>query len=545
VRQWLTAISGERAEAIRERRASEVSRDDNGSLVVYEGIDKSFGGVHALKSVSFSVRAGEIHGLVGENGAGKSTLIKITGGVYQADAGAIHVDGRRAVFHSPRDSEALGIRIVHQEVPICLNLTVAENIFLDPKPPRHGPLLDRKQMNRGSVAILGRLGIRLDPKRMAGLCSPAERQLVLIAKALAQDVSLVIMDEATSSLSDTEVDTLFSVIRNLKKAGTTFLFVSHRLSEVIAICDRITVLRDGEYIGTLANTNRSLSLESLTEKIVGEEVQTVTRQADHTVDQSKIALKVENLCQEKLGLAGIDFELHEGEVLGLAGLRGAGRTELLQCLFGVVPPSSGNIQIRGETVRFRTPAAAIACGVGLLCESRGEALYYSHPVRSNMASVIIDRLSRGPFISNREYNRVANRYLEELQIDAPSIHSLVASLSGGNQQKVLFARWLSANPRILLLDEPTRGIDVGVKAEIRRRILELAAAGISIIYVSLDFEELAQLADRVLLISRGRLVDELQGDRLTVANIVRTVNRYEQAGTGLSAEVEVAEVAKG
>jgi ribose transport system ATP-binding protein len=522
-----------------------VSRDDNGSLLVYEGINKSFGGVHALKSVSFHVQGGEIHGLVGENGAGKSTLIKITGGVYRPDAGTVLLEGQPISFHSPRDSERQGIRIVHQEVPVCFNLTVAENIFLDPKPPRHGILLDRRQMNRESVKILARLGIRLDPKRLAGLCSPAERQLVLIAKALAQDVRLVIMDEATSSLSDTEVDTLFSVIRNLQKAGTTFLFVSHRLSEVIAICDRITVLRDGEYINTLRNTNHSLSLELLTEKIVGEEVQTVTRQANHKVDRSRIALKVDDLGQEKLGLDGISFELHEGEILGLAGLRGAGRTELLQCLFGVVPPGSGSIQIRGKTVRFHAPAAAIAHGVGLLSESRGEALYYMHTVRSNMASVIIDRLSKAFLIKNKDYNRVANRYLEELQIGAPSIHSQIASLSGGNQQKVLFARWLSANPRILLLDEPTRGIDVGVKAEIRRRILQLAAAGISIIYVSLDFEELVQLADRVLLISRGRLVDELQGDRLTVANIVRTVNRYEHTGAGLNAEAEVAGAAAG
>jgi len=508
----------------------------NNSLLVFQGIHKSFGGVHALKGVSFAIRKDEIHGLVGENGAGKSTLVKITGGVYRSDAGQILFDARRAVFHSPRDSEVLGIRIVHQEVPICLNLTVAENIFLDPKPPRRGILLDRKVMNRESVKILNLLGIKLNPKRLAGLCSPAERQLVLIAKALAENVKLVILDEATSSLSEAEVDTLFAVIRNLKKAGTTFLFVSHRLSEVITICDRVTVLRNGEYIDTLANEQHDLSLELLTEKIVGEEVQTVIRQADRTVDKSKVVLKVQGLSQEKYGLKGIDFELHEGEVLGLAGLRGAGRTELLQCLFGVAPPDSGKVFVHGKPIRLRTPANAIASGMGLLSESRNEALYFMHSVRSNMASVIIDRLARFSLIRNKEYNEIAQRYVEELQIEAPSIHSEVFNLSGGNQQKVLFGRWLSANPRILLLDEPTRGIDVGVKAEIRRRILELAATGISIIYVSLDFEELTQLADRVLLISRGRLVDELYGDQLTVANIVKTINRYEQVGNGPSSE---------
>jgi len=538
----------------------------NNNLLVFQGIHKSFGGVHALKGVSCAIRKDEIHGLVGENGAGKSTLIKITGGVYRSDAGNILFDDRRVIFHSPRDSEVLGIRIVHQEVPICLNLTVAENIFLDPKPPRRGILLDRKVMNRESVKILNLLGIELDPKRLAGLCSPAERQLVLIAKALAENVKLVILDEATSSLSEAEVDTLSAVIRNLKKAGTTFLFVSHRLSEVISICDRVTVLRNGEYIDTLANDQHDLSLELLTEKIVGEEVQTVIRQADRTVDKSKVVLKVQGLSQEKYGLKGIDFELHEGEVLGLAGLRGAGRTELLQCLFGVAPPDSGKVFVLGKPIRLRTPADAIASGMGLLSESRNEALYFMHSVRSNMASVIIDRLARFSLIRNKEYNdfmhsvrsnmvsviidrlarfslirnkeynEIAQRYVEELQIEAPSIHSEVFNLSGGNQQKVLFGRWLSANPRILLLDEPTRGIDVGVKAEIRRRILELAATGISIIYVSLDFEELTQLADRVLLISRGQLVDELYGDQLTVANIVKTINRYEQAGNGPSSE---------
>jgi len=505
----------------------------NDNLLVFQGIHKSFGGVHALKGVSFFVRSGEIHGLVGENGAGKSTLIKITGGVYRADAGQIIFGDRKVFFHSPRDSEALGIRIVHQEVPICLNLTVAENIFLDPKPPHRGILLNRRVMNRESAKILTLLGIELDPKRLAGLCSPAERQLVLIAKALAENVQLVILDEATSSLSEAEVETLFGVMRNLKEAGTTFLFVSHRLSEVVAICDRITVLRNGEYINTLANDRHELSLELLTEKIVGKEVQTVTRQANRAVDKSKVVLKVQGLSQKKYGLKGINFELYKGEVLGLAGLRGAGRTELLQCLFGVAPPDSGKVLVHGKVINLRSPAGAIAAGMGLLSESRDEALYYMHSVRSNMASVIIDRLARFSLIRNKEYTAIAQRYINELQIETPSIHSEVFSLSGGNQQKVLFGRWLSANPRILLLDEPTRGIDVGVKADIRRRILGLVATGISIIYVSLDFEELVQVADRVLIISRRRLVDELRGKDLTVANIVKTINRYEQAGNGL------------
>ncbi len=505
-------------------------------LLVFQNVHKSFGGVHALKGVSFAVKEGEIHGLVGENGAGKSTLAKIIGGVHRSDSGFITFNEQGVSLHSPRDSEQLGIRIVHQDVPICLNLTVAENIFLNPSPPSRGVFLDRSLMSKESIGILNRLGVDLDPKQPAALCSPAERQLILIAKALAQEVKLVIMDEATSSLSEAEVDILFGVIRRLQQEGTTFLFVSHRLGEVISICDRITVLRNGEYIDTLANDDHNTAIDLLTELIVGKEVQTVTRQADRTVDTSKVVLNVQNLTQANSGLKNISFNLYEGEILGLAGLRGAGRTELLHCLFGVEPPGSGEVNVYGKPVRVRTPAGAIAIGMGLLSESRDEALYYMHSVRSNIASVIIDRLARFSLIKNKAYTSLAQQYVKELQIDAPSIYSEVFNLSGGNQQKVLLGRWLSANPRILFLDEPTRGIDVGVKEEIRRRILELAAGGISIIYVSLDFEELVHLADRVLLISRGQLVDELLGDQLTVANIVRTINRYEQAGDGPSFE---------
>jgi len=519
-----------------------VNVSDENRLLVYEDIEKSFGGVHALKGVSFEIHPSEVHGLVGENGAGKSTLVKVTGGVYRSDAGRMLLNGRAVTFHTPRDSEAEGICIVHQEVPICLNLTVAENIFLDPSPPRRGILLDRRQMNQRSVALLRRLGIDLDPRRSVGLCSPAERQLILIAKALAENARMVILDEATSSLSESEVAILFDVIRNLKKADTTFLFVSHRLNEVIGICDRVTVLRNGEYVGTFENWRHELSVESLTEEIVGKEVEAVTRQADRVVDQRRrkgVVLRVEGLCHKKYGLNAVSFELHEGEILGLAGLRGAGRTELLECLFGVTRPDSGRISVHGKTIRVRTPGDAIASGMGLLTESRNEALYYTHSVRSNIASVIIDRLSRLMVVRDRDLNSLARRLVGELQIEAPSIHSEMSSLSGGNQQKVLFARWLSAGPRILLLDEPTRGIDVGVKAEIRCRIQDLAASGISIIYVSLDFEELVQIADRVLVISRGELVDELLGNELSVANIVRTINRSKQTAVGLYPDLEV------
>ena len=495
-----------------------------GRLVAYEGVAKSFGGVRALKGVSFGILPGTVHGLVGENGAGKSTLIKVTGGVYPPDAGQILFDAQPVTFHSPRDSEARGIRIVHQEVPICLNLTVAENIFLNPSPPRRMMLLDRRRMNRRSVDLLKRLGINLDPTRNVGLCSAAERQLILIAKALAEDARLVILDEATSSLSDAEVQLLFAVIRNLKHHGTTFLFVSHRLNEVSSICDRITVLRNGQYIGTYDHPD----IDFLTERIVGKEIEQVVRKDAMLPQDCEIVFEVEGLTQEKSGLSNISFQLHKGEILGLAGLRGAGRTELMETLFGLRRRDRGSFSLRDKPINIRAPRDAIRHGLGFLCESRNEALYYTHSVRSNIASVIIDRLRRYGLINGRRFSQVARTYVEDLQITTPSIHTEVASLSGGNQQKVLLGRWLAAGPDILLLDEPTRGVDVGAKSEIRKRILGLAAQGVSIVYVSLDFEELVQVCDRVLIISEGELIDELSGGDLTVTNIVRKINALER-----------------
>lgn len=493
-------------------------------LLVYEGISKSFGGVHALKGVSFEISAGEVHGLVGENGAGKSTLIKITGGVYRPDAGRALLERQPVSFHSPRDSELAGIRIVHQEIPICLNLSVAENIFLDPSPPRRGILLDRRRMNRRSVELLKRLGIKLDPRRSVGLCSPAERQLILIAKALAENAKLVILDEATSSLSDAEVQLLFNVIRNLKSHGATFLFVSHRLSEVAAICDRITVLRNGEYVGTYEDR----SPEFLTEKIVGKELEHVVRKRNAKPEGRPVVLEVEGLSQWEARLSGISFQLSQGEVLGLAGLRGAGRTELLETLFGLRRQNAGNVLLDARPAALHAPRDAIRRGIGFLSESRNEALYYAHSVRSNLASVIIDDLKRFGLLHGRRLSGVARECVADLGIATPSIHTEVRSLSGGNQQKVLLGRWLAANPKILLLDEPTRGVDVGAKNEIRKRILELAARGVSIIYVSLDFEELVHVCDRVLVISQGRLIDELSGDELSVRSIVRRINALER-----------------
>jgi ABC-type sugar transport system ATPase subunit len=498
--------------------------NEGNKIISFHEISKSFGGVHAVNKVSFDVIAGEVHGLVGENGAGKSTLVKIIGGVYQLDGGKIVYDGNMVSFHDPKHSEELGIRVVHQEVPICLNLTVAESIFLAPFPPRKGIFVDRKAMVRISEEILKRLGITLNPKQLVSQCSPAQRQLILIAKALAEKVKLVIMDEPTSSLSESEVKILFNVIRLLQKQGETFLFISHRLNEVIDICNRITVMRNGGYICTMDNSHRDISIDILSERIIGKEVQSVTRTEDYRIKNKKVVLEVRNLSQESSGLHDISFTLHQGEILGIAGFLGAGRTELLRCLFGMEPYDTGEIFLNGEPVFLRNPKDAIGKGIGFLCEDRNISIYYDKSIWVNVVSVIIDRLQRLGFINKRKCVDVAKKYKDELRIEAPSTNTEVFSLSGGNQQKVVLSRWLLAKPKIFLLDEPTRGIDIGAKMEIRHTILDLAASGISVIYVSLDFDELIKISDRILVMSRGRIVKELSGRERTIAHLVKSIN---------------------
>ena len=370
--------------------------------------------------------------------------------------------------------------------------------------------------------------IDLDHKQLVGLYSPAQRQLVIIAKALAEKVKLVIMDEPTSSLSEAEVRILFTVLKKLQKEGGTFMFISHRLNEVIDLCNRITVMRNGEYIDTLDNAQRDLSMDFLTEKIVGKEVMKVTRPKEHRVKAGKVVLEVRNFSQERTGLKDINFQLHQGEILGLAGLRGAGRTELMRCIFGMEPPDTGEILLDGKPVSLQKPIDAIQNGIGFLSEDRNESLYYTHSIWVNITSVIIDRLQKFGLIKRKKCSDVAKRYKEELRIDAPSIYTEVFSLSGGNQQKVVFGRWLAATPRILFLDEPTKGIDVGAKVEIRRKILDMAASGISVIFISLDFDELLMVSDRILVMSRGRIVKELSGEEMTIANIVKNINVYEK-----------------
>lgn len=486
-----------------------LNNSSNLELVGFKQIVKNFGGVRALKGVSFSIKKGEIHGLVGENGAGKSTLVKICTGVFPPDSGTLLVENNPVAFSSPAESELLGIRVVHQDIAktLCVNMSVADNIFLGPLPATKGRyFLDRDFMHRKAHEVLEILGIELDPRRMLGDCSPALQQLVLISRAFYRRARLIIMDEPTSSLSQNEVETLFTVMRKTKEEGTTFLFVSHRLGEVIEMCDNITVLKDGEYIDTFEKRDSTIDFISTT--MTGKkELSTQYKQSD-VIDMSKVVLKTKGISSKRLGLHDISFQLHKGEILGIAGLMGSGRTELLSVLFGIHSFDHGEILVDGRQVRIRNPWNAIQMGFGLINEDRNSALFYNMNLSDNIASAVIDSLAFMGWINRGKYFGLAKKSSDEFQIAAPTLNALVSSLSGGNQQKVVISRWLATHLKILLCDEPTRGVDVGVKSDIRNKIVNLSHSGVSIIYVSSDFDELLRISDRIILILQGEFVRE-------------------------------------
>jgi ribose transport system ATP-binding protein len=489
--------------------------------VRFNGIVKNFGGVHALKGVSFSIKKGEIHGLIGENGAGKSTLIKICNGIFSPDVGTIIIDGNSVFFSSPSESESQGIRVVHQDLTktLCMNMSVADNIFLGPHPiTKFGAILDKKSMYQKAKEILKVLGIELDPKKKLGDCSQALQQLVLISRAIYRKAKFIILDEPTSSLSQNEVETLFGVMKNLKEECTTFLFVSHRLSEVLEICDNITVLKDGEYINTFEN--KGLTVEFLSKTMTGKKELSIEKKSEELTTKDNVVLEVRDVCNRKLGLNNVTFKLYEGEILGIAGLMGSGRTELLTILFGVNHYDSGEIILYGENSYFKSPKDAINKGLGFINEDRNLALFYNLNVSDNIAPVVIDHLSTLGWINSNKYFELSNKFCADLQISAPSLTSNISALSGGNQQKVVISRWLSTNPRILLCDEPTRGVDVGVKFDIRKKIINLSKSGISVLYISSDFDELLHIADRILLMLHGEIVKEFFKEEIKKMNSI-------------------------
>jgi ABC-type sugar transport system ATPase subunit len=480
-------------------------------------ITKTFSEVLALDDVSFSCYAGEIHALVGENGAGKSTLMKILAGALNPDRGEIRLAGSKVRLNTPAEAQRMGIGIIYQEFNLLPWLNVAENILLGRLPKTRLGVVDWGQASKAAQEPLDRLGVCLDLQARVMDLSVAQQQLVEIAKVLALNANLIIMDEPSAVLAGHELEQLFNVIRALKEQGVTIVYISHRLDEVFEIADRVTVLRDGRVIGTCEVA--AIDKATLIRMMVG-------RSLDETFPASKGQsgepfLKVKGLSSSKLGLEGISFTLHKGEILGVAGLVGAGRSELAMALFGVAPVDKGEVWLDNRLFRLGNPRRAIWQGMALVPENRKEqGLVLAQSVRNNTSLAIIDRLRRFLLIDERREYEIVRKQMDDLAIRTPSLEQEVGYLSGGNQQKVVLAKWLCSGPRCIIMDEPTRGIDVGTKAEIYRLMRELADRGTSVIMISSELPEITGMSDRILVMSRGRIAGELSREEATEERIL-------------------------
>ncbi|MFE0464202.1 sugar ABC transporter ATP-binding protein [Kitasatospora sp. NPDC058965] len=482
------------------------------------GVDKSFAGVHALRSVDLTLRAGEVHALVGENGAGKSTLIKVMTGVHRPDAGRLRFAGRPQEFRSPLQAQQAGISTIYQEVNLVPMMSVARNLFLGREPRRLG-LLDLRRMHREAGEVLARHGLDVDVTRPLQSLGLGAQQMVALARAVQLEARVVIMDEPTSSLEPREVATLFAVIRRLTAQGIAVAFVSHRLEELYTICDRVTVLRDGQVVhtGPLAALPR-LELVSL---MLGRDPGTV-RAGGSTAFAGRTrrpadgvpALRARGLTVRHR-LRDVSFDVHPGEVVGLGGLLGSGRSETAKAVVGAPAGEAGSVEVGGRPLARRSPAAAIRAGVVLLAEDRkAEGIVPNLSVRENIVLAALPRLSRAGLVSRARQDEIVRLFVDRLRIKTAGPDQKVGDLSGGNQQKVLLARWLCLHPEVLLLDEPTRGIDVGAKAEVRALIESLAADGLGVLLISSDPQELIEGSDRVVVLKDGRVVGELTGDQV-------------------------------
>ena len=471
------------------------------------GISKSFPGVQALKDVNLDVVRGETHVLLGENGAGKSTLIKMLTGVYQPDSGTILFKGRPVNFRQPRDAQRVGISAIYHERHLVQHLSIAENIYLGSEPHRFPslPIIDRKRMLNGTQTLLDRLNLTLDPEMSVDELNPVEQQMVEVARALHLDADLIIMDEPTASFSGREVADLFHVIQALRAQGVAVIYISHRLEEVLQIGDRATILRDGSKIATV--TLAQTSLDDLIRLIVGRSL--LDKFPKTPMPAGPELLRVEGL-QRTGALENVSFTLHAGEILGIAGLVGAGGTALARAIFGADRIDAGELYLDGQPIKINSPQDAIAHGIGLLTEDRLEqGLILDMPAQDNVTLAALENAWPGPFIDHQLESDLANRYAEQLGIQAEKLRQPAMFLSGGTQQKVVLSKWLVADARVLIFDEPTRGIDVGARVEIYRLMNDLAGKGTGIIIASLDLTEILGMCDRILVLRQGKIVADL------------------------------------
>ncbi len=486
-------------------------------LLRMEGISKSFPGVQALNDVHLDVQGGTVHALMGENGAGKSTLMKVLIGMYQADSGTISLGGEAVQIPDTATALRLGISMIHQELSPVPEMTVAENIYLGREPINRIGLIDKRKMVADTRALLDRLELPINPRAVMRRLSIAQTQMVEIAKAISYDSRLIIMDEPTSAIAEREVEHLHRIIKHLRGTGVAIIYITHKMDEVFKISDHVTVFRDGKHVATLPAAE--LDRQKLITLMVGRELTHMFPKEHAEIGET--VLSVRGLMRRGV-LHDITFDLKRGEILGLAGLMGAGRTEVLEAIFGITPIDGGTIEIVGRKRKIQTPADAISNGLALLTEDRKlTGIMGVLSVRDNMTIASLPRFSPGGILRMRQLNRASQAQREALAIKTPSIHQLVKLLSGGNQQKVLVARWLLTTPEILMIDEPTRGIDVGAKAEIHRLMSQLAGQGKAILMVSSEMPEILGMSDRVLVMSEGRLTAEFSREEATQERIMQ------------------------
>ncbi len=480
-------------------------------VVALHDAGKSFGAVHALRGARIELYPGESHALVGENGAGKSTLIKVLAGVHQPDSGRLTVDGTPVTFRTTADAMAAGIAVIYQEPTLFPDLTVAENIFVGRQPRGAGRAIDRRAMNAAAAELFGRLGVALHPDRPARGLSIADQQLVEIAKALSLGARVLIMDEPTAALSGVEVDRLFGVVRGLREQGAAILFISHRFREVEVLCERVTVMRDGRHVST--DLMRDVTTDELVRRMVGRELSALFPKLD--VEPGEVVLEVEGLTRAGV-FADVSFHVRAGEIVALAGLVGSGRSEVVQSVFGVDPRDSGTVRVAGRVLPPHRPKAAMAAGVALVPEDRRQqGLILDLSIQRNITLPRSRALSRLGLLTGGRERRSAREWAQRLHTRFARLTDPVATLSGGNQQKVVLAKWLSTEPRVLFVDEPTRGIDVATKAEVHRLMSELAARGVAVLMVSSELPEVLGMADRVLVMREGRLVADVPRSEAT------------------------------
>ena len=484
-------------------------------VLAIDSVIKSFAGVQALKGVSFELMEGEIHALIGENGAGKSTLTKIITGTVMADSGRLDIFGQTISHNSPTVSRSLGVAAIYQQPSLFPHLTVAENIALSLEQDSAW-LVDWGSRYVQSSRLIESLGAAIDPRRLASTLSMAEQQIVEIAKALGANAKILLMDEPTALLTDSEVDNLFRVVRRLREGGVGIIYISHRLEEILAISDRITVLRDGVTIG--CREAKDVNRAELIQLMVGRSIASVF--AKRQVPIGEVALEVRDLCHEEAGLSNISFSIRQGEIFGLAGLVGSGRTELARTLFGLTP-SDSDIFLSGEAVRINTPSDAIRLGIGYLPEDRRQhGVILEMEIATNISMANLQAVSRRGLIDAGKERDLASFYVDDLRIKASSVFAPTGTLSGGNQQKVALARWLAIQPRILILDEPTQGVDVGSKAEIHDWIVRLAERGIAILLISSELPEVLGMSDRIGVMHAGTIAGILGREEATQARIM-------------------------